>query len=118
MRNRVIKEQPPGVFVPIIDRSRCEGGYHQECAILGSPCVAACPYRVLEILPLSAEDKRRMSMHDRLRAWVHRNRQAYVVKESECTACARCVEVCPARGVIKLRRRPAPVPEPPTLQRR
>jgi 4Fe-4S ferredoxin len=99
------KEQKPGLFAPTIDRTTCEGGFHQACAAAKCPCVAACPYAVLEIRPLTAEDKRLLSLGDRLRAWVHRNRQAYVVKADACTACARCVQACPVPHVIKLRRR-------------
>ena len=99
------KEQKPGLFVPVIDRSTCEGGYHHACADAKCPCVPACPYAVLEIRPLKAEDKRRFTFHDRFRAWVHGNRQACVVIPEACTACARCVEACPVPHVIKLRRR-------------
>jgi NAD-dependent dihydropyrimidine dehydrogenase PreA subunit len=100
------KEQKPGLFVPVIDRTRCEGGYHHACADANCPCVPACPYGVLEIRPLTPADKRLLSLGDRLRAWVHRNRQAYVVKPDACTACARCVQACQVPGVLKLRRQP------------
>jgi 4Fe-4S ferredoxin len=99
------KEQKPGLFVPRIDRNTCEGGYHRACADAKCPCVPACPYAVLEIRSLTAEDRRLLSMGGRLRAWVHGNRQAYVVKADACTACALCVEACPVPHVIKLRRR-------------
>jgi formate hydrogenlyase subunit 6/NADH:ubiquinone oxidoreductase subunit I len=57
---------------------------------------------VLEIRP--AADRRLLSLGHRFRGLVHRNRQAYMVKADACTACARCVQACPALGVIKLRR--------------
>jgi NAD-dependent dihydropyrimidine dehydrogenase PreA subunit len=103
--NRAGKEQRPGLFAPAIDRARCEGGFHRACASAKCPCVPACPHSVLEIRPLTAEDKRRLSPGGRLRAWIHGNRQAYVAKAEGCTACARCVQACPVPGVIKLRRR-------------
>ena len=99
------KEQKPGLFVPTIDRTTCEGGYHRACAAAGCPCVPACPYSVLEIRPLTAEDKRLLSLGARLRTWVHGNEQAYVVKADACTACAQCIKACPVPHVIKLRRR-------------
>ena len=99
------REQKPGIFVPAIDRTKCEGGYHHACAAAKCPCVSACPHSVLEIRPLTAEDKRLLSLGDRFRAWVHRNRQAYVVKADCCTACARCIQACPVKHTIKLRRR-------------
>jgi NAD-dependent dihydropyrimidine dehydrogenase PreA subunit len=102
--DRVVKEQEPGIFAPFIDRRLCEGGYHHACAAARCPCVRACPHAVLEIHPLTAEDKRLLSLGSRLRAWIHKNRQAYVVKADACTACGRCVRACP-NHVIKLRRR-------------
>jgi NAD-dependent dihydropyrimidine dehydrogenase PreA subunit len=102
--SEIRKEQKPGFFVPMIDRTKCEGGYHHACADAKCPCVPACPYGVLEIRPLTAEDKRLLSLGEWFRAWVHRNRQAYVVKADGCTACARCVQACPVPNVIKLRR--------------
>ena len=103
--SEIRKEQKPGLFVPTIDRTRCEGGYHHACADAKCPCVPACPYGVLEIRPLLAADKRLLSLGDRFRAKVHRNRQAYVVKADCCTACGRCILACPVLGVIKLKRR-------------
>ena len=100
-----MREQSPGLFVPVIDRTLCEGGFHHACAESGTPCVPACPYAVLEIRRLTLEDKRRLSFGERLRAWIHRNRQAYVVKPDACTACGRCVQACPVKHVIRLQRR-------------
>ena len=97
-------KQKPGLFAPTIDRTRCEGGYHGACAEAKCPCVPACPDSVLEIRRLAAEDKRQFSLGERLRAWIHGNQQAYVVKADRCTACAECVKACP-QHVIKLKRR-------------
>ena len=102
---RAVKEQQPGLLVPTIDRTKCEGGYHHACTDAKCPCVPACPYGVLEIRPLTAEDKRLLSFGHWFRAWVHQNRQAYVVKADGCTACGRCVQACPVPHVIKLRRK-------------
>ena len=99
------KQQKPGLFVPIIDRTRCEGGHHHACADAKCPCVAACPDGVLEIRPLTAAEKQLLSLGDRFRAWVHRNRQAFVVKPDACTACGRCVQACPVPRVIRLKRK-------------
>jgi NAD-dependent dihydropyrimidine dehydrogenase PreA subunit len=103
--NDIRKEQKPGLFVPSVDRTKCEGGYHHACADAERPCVPACPHGVLEIRTLTAEDKWLLSLGERFRAWVHRNRQAYVVKSDSCTACGRCIQACPVPHVIKLRRR-------------
>ena len=80
-------------------------GCHHACADAKCPCVTACPHNVLEIRPLTAADKRQLSLGDRFRAWVHRNRQAYVIKADVCTACARCVQACPVPHVIRLKRK-------------
>jgi hypothetical protein len=53
-----VPEQKPGLFVPTINRTKCEGGYHHACADAKCPCVPACPHGVLEIRPLTAADKR------------------------------------------------------------
>ncbi len=100
-------KQTPGLFAPTIDRTRCEGGYHGACAEANCPCVTACPFSVLEVRRLTVEDKRHLSLGERLRAWVHGNQQAYVVKGDQCTACAECVKACP-QHVIKLKRRGPP----------
>jgi NAD-dependent dihydropyrimidine dehydrogenase PreA subunit len=100
------KRVEPGLFVPTVDRTRCEGGYHGACAEAGSPCIQACPSSVLEIRRLTAEDRRRLSIGERLRAWVHGNQQPYAVRADQCTACAECVKACP-QHVIKLTRRAA-----------
>lgn len=90
--------QPPGRYEPVIDPSRCEAK---------GPCVPACPYGVLAILPLTAAEKAALSFLGRLKARVHGNRQARAVNADACQACGYCVEVCPEKA-ITLRLRPAP----------
>jgi NAD-dependent dihydropyrimidine dehydrogenase PreA subunit len=80
-------------------------GSTSGCGNAKSPCVPACPNSVLEIRPLTAEDKRLLSLFGRLRARIHGNKQAYVVKADGCIACGRCVQACPTKHVIKLKRR-------------
>ena len=84
----------PGLFVPVIDRSRCEGK---------EDCVEVCPYSVFEMHQLSDRDKRAMPWGARLKAWVHGNRQAFAVNAQNCHACGLCVSACPERA-IKLAR--------------
>ena len=83
-----------GAFVPVIDRSRCEGK---------EDCVEVCPYSVFEIHQLSDSDKRALRPGARLKAWVHGNRQAFAVNAQNCHACGLCVSACPERA-IKLSR--------------
>lgn len=88
-------KQPPGRFEPVINPSRCEAK---------GPCVPACPYDVLEILPLTAEDKASLGFFGRLKAMAHGNKQARAVKADACQACGKCVEVCPEKAItLRLR---------------
>lgn len=87
--------QPAGAFEPVIDRSRCEAK---------GPCVPACPYSVLGIRPLDAEDKAALGFFARLKAFAHGNRQAFALHPEACRACGKCVEVCPEKA-IRLRPR-------------
>lgn len=82
--------EEPGRFEPVVDPSRCEAK---------GPCVPACPFGVLAILPLSAGDKASLSFLGRLKARVHGNRQARAVHPDACRACGYCVEVCPEQAI-------------------
>ena len=35
----------------------------------------------------------------RLKVWAHGGKQAFVVNEAACTACMKCVEVCPEDAI-------------------
>jgi len=84
----------PGEFAPVIDRNKCEAK---------GPCVPACPYGVLAILPLSAEEKSGLSFFGKLKSMAHGGEQAHAVN-NDCRACGYCVEVCPEKA-ITLRRK-------------
>jgi NAD-dependent dihydropyrimidine dehydrogenase PreA subunit len=88
-------KQAPGLFEPVIDPGRCEAK---------GPCVPACPFGVLAILPLTVEEKGALSFLGRLKARVHGNKRARAVHVDACQACGYCVEVCPEKA-ITLRRR-------------
>jgi NAD-dependent dihydropyrimidine dehydrogenase PreA subunit len=85
----------PGSFEPVIDRNKCEAK---------GPCVPACPYGVLAILPLTAEEKGGLGFFGKLKAMAHGNKQAHVINGGDCRACGYCVEVCPEKA-ITLRRK-------------
>lgn len=89
--------QPPGAFVPVIDRNRCEGK---------GPCVEACPYEVLSIFRLPRNERDALSLIGTLKGIVHGWRQAEVVRPDACRACGACVSACPERA-IRLERGPA-----------
>ncbi len=88
-------KQPPGRFEPVINPSKCEAK---------GPCVPACPYNVLEILPLTAEEKASLGFFPRLKAMAHGNKRANAVRVDACQACGKCVEVCPEKAItLRLR---------------
>jgi 4Fe-4S ferredoxin len=76
--------------IPVIDRSRCEAK---------GDCVAVCPYHVFEVRPLARADKVGLSLLARLKARVHGDRQAFVVRGADCHACGLCVSSCPERAI-------------------
>ncbi len=91
-------KQDAGVLTPIINRNRCEGK---------EDCVRVCPYNVFEIGTLSIEQRRALPLGSRIKAWAHRNRQAFAIRADDCHACGLCVAACPEQA-ITLRRVNAP----------
>jgi 4Fe-4S ferredoxin len=81
-------------FAPVIDRTKCEGK---------EDCVRVCPYDVFEMGVLSLEQRRSLPFGARIKAWAHRNRQAFAVNADDCHACGLCVAACPEHA-IKLER--------------
>lgn len=82
--------QPPGTFVPVIDRNRCEGK---------GPCVEACPYAVLSMFRLPKNERHGLSLIGTLKGFAHGWRQAEVVQPDACRACGLCVSACPERAI-------------------
>ena len=78
---------------PVINRDRCEAK---------EDCVAVCPYDVFEVRVLDPADKAALGTRSRIRAFFHRNRQAYAVRADACHGCGLCVKACPEKA-IKLR---------------
>ena len=91
---RPIREQRPGLFLPIIDRNRCEGK---------GPCVPVCPHSVLVMGLLSKEERAGLTLKGKIKGFAHGWREAFIAQGSACTACSLCVESCPEQA-IKLRR--------------
>jgi NAD-dependent dihydropyrimidine dehydrogenase PreA subunit len=80
----------PGRVVPVVDRNRCEAK---------EACVQVCPFDVFEIRPLEAADRAALTLVGKLKAWVHGNRQAYVVRADDCHACGLCIKACPEHAI-------------------
>ena len=84
----------PGYMVPIIDAARCEAK---------GACVPICPYNVLAIRKVPAEDVAGLQLMARVKLWVHGGKQAFALDPDACRGCGLCVKVCPEKA-IQLRR--------------
>jgi 4Fe-4S ferredoxin len=84
----------PEVLHPVIDRARCEAK---------EDCVRVCPYHVLEIRPLGPADKAGLGAFARFKAFVHGNKQAFVIDPKLCHACGACVKACPEDAIRLVR---------------
>jgi 4Fe-4S ferredoxin len=93
--------QPAGDFMPVVNRSRCEGK---------EDCVRVCPYQVFEIRVLDLQQKRELPFVARLKALAHGNRQAFAVRTGDCHACGLCVAACPEDAITLMRTTAAPGP--------
>lgn len=81
---------PPGAFVPVVDRTRCEGK---------SDCVAVCPYGVFEVGQIDDAEYRRLPVIARLKLFVHGKKTAFTPHADRCQACGFCVVACPERAI-------------------
>ena len=79
-----------GVMMPVIDRNRCEGK---------EECVRVCPYDVFEMGKIGPEERRGLTLIGRLKAFVHRGRQAFALRADVCHGCGLCVTACPEQAI-------------------
>jgi 4Fe-4S ferredoxin len=86
--------QPPGLFMPVIDRTKCEGK---------EDCVRVCPYDVFEIRQLSSQLRRELPLLARIKTQLHGNRQAFATAHDRCHACGLCVTACPENALRLVR---------------
>ncbi len=82
--------QSPGIVMPVIDRTRCEGK---------EDCVRVCPYDVFEIRTLTREERGGLPFMARVKAMAHGNRQAFAVRAELCHSCGLCVAACPEHAI-------------------
>jgi 4Fe-4S ferredoxin len=86
--------QEPGVFVPVVDRSRCEGK---------ADCVRVCPTKVFTVGTLPKDLRHGLGFKGTVKGVVHRWQQALIVKPDGCEACGLCVNACPERAITLAR---------------
>jgi NAD-dependent dihydropyrimidine dehydrogenase PreA subunit len=90
----------PGAVIPVVDRTKCEGK---------EDCVLVCPYDVFAVRELAKAERAMLPITTRLKAWAHRNRQAFVVQPARCHACGLCVSSCPEHAIQLSRRGSLPL---------
>jgi 4Fe-4S ferredoxin len=88
--------RPDAQLAPIIDRNRCEAK---------ADCVRVCPYDVFVVRPLTAEERRPLSLLGRAKLFVHGGKQAFAARADACQACGLCVQACPERAIRLAARR-------------
>lgn len=75
---------------PVVDRNRCEGK---------QDCLRVCPYDVFTIQSLTVEDREKLSLKGKIKAWIHSGKQAYVTNPDACHACLLCIAACPEKAL-------------------
>jgi NAD-dependent dihydropyrimidine dehydrogenase PreA subunit len=84
----------PGEFVPVVDRSKCEGK---------ADCVEVCPVQVFEVRRMDDGDFAQLGVLAKLKSLAHGRKTAYTPRASLCEECGKCVAACPEKA-IKLQR--------------
>lgn len=69
-----------------VDHIRCEGK---------KLCAQVCPEGVFAL----RKSEPSLPLLIRLKVLAHGGKQAFVVDEAACTACMRCIEVCPESAI-------------------
>jgi ferredoxin len=83
-----------GEFIPLIDRSRCEGK---------GECVRVCPVSVYAVATLAPALRTGLGLRARLKGMAHRWQQALLVNPGACEACGLCVAACPEKAITLVR---------------
>lgn len=78
-----------GKLKPIINLSNCGGK---------EDCVPACPYDVLEMRTITAEDRLTLNFKGKIKTFF-KPKKAYITDLNLCHACGTCVQVCPENAI-------------------
>ena len=81
---------PAGRWVPVIDRSKCEGK---------KECVEVCPYSVFELGTLTDAEYDALGFLAQAKARRHDRKTARTPKADDCRACGLCVVACPEDAI-------------------
>ena len=79
-----------GRVAPVVNRNRCE---------VKDACVMVCPFDVFKIAKISKEERAKMSIIGRIKAFNHGGMQAFVVNPDVCHACKLCIDACPENAL-------------------
>lgn len=88
-------KQEPGVFIPVIDRNKCEGK---------ADCVPACPYSIFKVTTLPTDLRTGLTFIGTLKGTAHGWQQALLVHPEQCRACGLCVQACPEHAITLSRK--------------
>jgi 4Fe-4S ferredoxin len=83
-----------GEFIPLIDRSRCEGK---------AQCVRVCPVGVYVVGTLPPGQRTGLGLRGTLKGMAHRWQQALLVNPGACEGCGLCVTACPEKAITLAR---------------
>ncbi|WP_422859669.1 4Fe-4S dicluster domain-containing protein [Flagellimonas sp. S174] len=86
--NNFCKEEG-GILKPLIDFNDCGGK---------EDCIEVCPYDVLEMRPITPEDKSKLNFKGRIKTFFNKQK-AYITDVNLCHACGLCVQVCPEKAI-------------------
>jgi NAD-dependent dihydropyrimidine dehydrogenase PreA subunit len=89
--NRALVCNQAGMVYPVINRDRCIGD---------ADCVAVCPYGVLALRALHAEQLVDLPSRTREGLAAHGNSQAVATSAELCRACGLCVAACGQNAII------------------
>jgi NAD-dependent dihydropyrimidine dehydrogenase PreA subunit len=85
---------PSGVYVPQVNRNRCEGK---------RDCVEVCPEDVFTVRRMDAADFTQLTLVGKLKSLAHRRQTAYALRGDQCRACGLCVVACPEKAIELVR---------------